>query len=467
MNRYRFAPSPTGHLHIGGARTALYNYLMARKTGGSFILRIEDTDRERSTPEHVAAILEAMAWLGLEYDEGPFYQTERNELYREHLEKLLSAGKAFRCFCTPEEIQSKREAAMKEGRKPKYDGTCRNLDPEKTAADPRPHCIRFRSPDEGKTRFEDLIKGPIEFDNRELDDLIIARTDGSPTYNFVVVIDDLTMNITHVIRGDDHINNTPRQIQLYEAFDYPVPHFAHVPMILGADKKRLSKRHGAVSVLAYRDEGYLPEALINYLVRLGWAHGDQEIFSRDELVQLFDIAKVGTSAAVFNPEKLLWLNGHYIRQAGSAHLVQATLPFLKARGLTVDAEDYAEAALASCREKVKTLVELAEMADFYFRDSVTIDEKTRKKCFKDGYRQVLEKARDFFQSQASFEVKEVETALNGFAEREDLKLGQIAQPLRAALTGTTISPGIYDVIAILGKERVIERIDKVLTEPEA
>lgn len=462
MNRYRFAPSPTGHLHIGGARTALYNYLMAQKTGGKFVLRIEDTDRERSTKEYENSILEAMKWLGLEYQEGPYYQSQRSELYQEHLEKLLDAGKAFRCFCSPDKLQAQREAAMKAGLKPKYDGTCRGLDPEAAAKDDRPHCIRFRSPDEGQTSFEDLIKGRISFENTELDDLIIARTDGSPTYNFVVVIDDLTMNITHVIRGDDHINNTPRQIQLYEAFDYPVPIFAHVPMILGADKKRLSKRHGAVSVLAYRDEGYLPEALINYLVRLGWASGDQEIFSKQELIELFDIAKVGKSAAVFNPEKLLWLNGHYIRQASPEYLFESCLPLLQKRGLEPESKAYAQAALVSCREKVKTLVELINMAEFYFHDTVTIDDKARKKCLKEGYEEVLKKSLILFEELDTYEPARVEEAIKDFGEAQGLKLGQIGPPLRAVLTGTTASPGIFDVIAVLGKDRVVKRIQGAL-----
>lgn len=463
MNRFRFAPSPTGHLHIGGARTALYNYLMAQKTGGKFILRIEDTDRERSTQEHIDAILEAMAWLGLEYDEGPFYQTQRGELYQEHLQRLLDEGKAYRCFCTPETLQAKREAMQKAGEKPKYDGTCRALDPQQAAKDPRPHCIRFFSTDEGTTQFEDLIKGTIVFQNSELDDLIIARTDGTPTYNFVVVIDDLTMKISHVIRGDDHINNTPRQIQLYQAFDYPIPTFAHVPMILGSDKKRLSKRHGATSVLAYRDEGYLAEALLNYLVRLGWSYGDEEVFGMEQLKELFDIKKVGKAAAVFNPEKLLWLNGYWIRQASPDHLLKQTAPFLKQRGLNIGEEDYAKRALVSCQEKVKTLVELAEMADFYFRDEVTVDEKATKKCFKEGYREILSEVLSLLQGLEPFDHDTVEKALNEFSERKEIKFGKIAQPLRAALTGTMVSPGIYDVVAILGKDRVIQRIQRALS----
>lgn len=462
MNRYRFAPSPTGHLHIGGARTALYNYLMAKKTGGKFILRIEDTDRERSTHEYIQSILQAMDWLGLTYDEGPYYQMERAEIHREHLKKLLDEGKAYRCFCPAELLEQKRQAAMQEGRKPKYDGTCRAIPKEAAEKDPRPSCIRFLSKDEGKTVVDDLIKGRVEFDNAELDDLIIARTDGTPTYNFVVVVDDVTMQITHVFRGDDHLNNTPRQIQLYRAFDYPTPVFAHVPMILGADKSRLSKRHGATSVLAYRDQGYVPEAMLNYLVRLGWACGDEEIFSLKDLEAKFDIAGVGKSAAVFNPEKLLWLNGHWIRQYEPLRLLAATRPFLEARGLLIADEAYAQRALAACQEKVKTLVELAELSDFFFRDAVTISEEARKKGLDEAGLNILREVLPELSKLGDFSHDSVAACLNAFAETRALKLGKVAQPLRSALTGTTVSPGIFDVVAILGKERVEKRIQSVL-----
>jgi len=462
MNRYRFAPSPTGHLHIGGARTALYNYLMAKKTGGKFILRIEDTDRERSTEEYIHSILGAMKWLELSYDEGPYYQMERTEIHQAHLKKLLDEGKAFRCFCTAEELDQKRQAAMKEGRKPKYDGTCRSIPPEVAAKDPRPSCIRFKSQDEGKTVVDDLIKGRVEFDNAELDDLIIARTDGTPTYNFVVVVDDVTMEITHVFRGDDHLNNTPRQIQMYQAFNYPTPVFAHVPMILGADKARLSKRHGATSVLAYQEQGYLPEAMLNYLVRLGWACGDEEIFSLEDLVAKFDIADVGKSAAVFNPEKLLWLNGHWIRQYAPEKLLAATRSFLEAKGLSLQDEDYARRALTACQEKVKTLVELAEMADFFFREEISISEEARKKGLNEEGIQILKDLLPEFQKLETFDHDSVAASLNAFAEARGLKLGKVAQPLRSALTGSTVSPGIFDVIAVLGKDRVVKRIQAAL-----
>ncbi|HEY2989652.1 MAG TPA: glutamate--tRNA ligase, partial [Candidatus Binatia bacterium] len=312
--RTRFAPSPTGYLHIGGARTALFNYLFARHHGGQFILRIEDTDRERSTPEAIEAIVEALTWLRLDWDEGPFFQTQRYALYKEKIQELLAAGKAYPCTCAAEVLEAKRQAALKEKRKPMYDGTCR---PEegKIPALPqgKPYVIRFRSPQTGTTVVEDLVKGPVVFDNRELDDLIIARSDGSPTYNFCVVVDDIDMRISHIIRGDDHLANTPRQILLYQALGRTPPQFAHVPLILGLDKARLSKRHGATSVTAYRDMGYFPEAVANYLVRLGWSHGDQEIFSRAELIEKFSLDAVGKSAGVFNPEKLLWVNFHYLK----------------------------------------------------------------------------------------------------------------------------------------------------------
>lgn len=462
MNRYRFAPSPTGHLHIGGARTALYNYLMAKKTGGVFLLRIEDTDRERSTQEYMDSILKAMEWLGLGFDEGPFYQSQRGELYQEHLQRLLQEGKAYRCFCTQETLEEKRNQAMAEGRKPKYDGTCRSLDPKLSAEDKRPHTIRFRSSDEGKTSFEDLIKGPIEFENKELDDLIIARTNGTPTYNFVVVIDDLTMNITQVIRGDDHINNTPRQIQLYQAFNYPIPTFAHVPMILGSDKKRLSKRHGATSVLAYREEGYLPEALLNYLVRLGWAYGDEEVFSMEKMIELFDIAKVGKSAAIFNTEKLQWLNGLWIRESTPEDLIPPLKPFWEKRSVIISDMDYAKQAVASCQEKVKSLVDLADMSAFYFSEDFPIEEKAQKKGLHEEGKEVLKKVLPELLALKPFDEESIAKCLTNFGEKQQLKLGKIAGPLRAALSGSMVSPGIYDIIAILGKERVEKRIQRAL-----
>src|SRR5664280_2878338 len=355
--RTRFAPSPTGFLHIGGARTALFNWLFARHSGGEFVLRIEDTDQERSTDESTRAILDAMTWLGLNWDEGPHFQAQRVDLHRQMVQKLIDENKAYFCICTPEELEAKRKQALATGRKPKYDGTCRDKKLSKSAGS----VVRFRGAQGGVTIVEDLIKGNISFNNDELDDLVIERSDGYPTYNFAVVIDDALMNITHVIRGDDHVNNTPRQILMYQALGFDVPKFAHVPMILGSDKARLSKRHGATSVMAYKEMGYLPEALVNYLVRLGWSHGDQEIFSLDELVSLFTLDSVGKSPAVFNPEKLLWLNAHYIKEANPERLMEEMKPLWPAGSNTGDAA-FTKKVIADLQPRVKTLVELANMA---------------------------------------------------------------------------------------------------------
>ena len=372
--RVRFAPSPTGYLHIGGARTALFNYLLAKKQAGKYVLRIEDTDVARSSQESVDAILDAMTWLGLSCDEGPFYQSDRFDLYKEKVQQLVTQGKAYRCYCTAEELDAKREAAMKEGRKPKYDGTCRSRTDQPDA----PYVIRFRLPeDQEETTFIDRIKGPISFRHEELDDLIIQRSDGTPTYNLVVVIDDAEMGITLVIRGDDHINNTPRQILLYQALGYAVPEFAHVPMILGADKKRLSKRHGATSVMVYQQLGFLPEAMVNYLVRLGWSYGDEEIFSMADLIEKFSIDNVGKSAGVFNPEKLLWLNSHYIKTGDPLRLAELLTPFLQKKGIDPTHGPDLVAAVKSLQERAATLVEMADAAAFYYLAELRFDEKRR------------------------------------------------------------------------------------------
>ena len=337
MVRTRFAPSPTGHLHIGSARTALFNWLFARHHGGVFVLRIEDTDRARSTEESTRAILEAMEWLGLDWDEGPLYQSQRTDIYREHIELLLSQDKAYRCYCDPDELEAKRKEAQKQGGKPKYDGTCREL--TAVHAD-KPFAIRFRAPQSGQTEVNDLIKGKVVFENAELDDLIICRRDGTPTYNFVVVVDDVTMKISHLIRGDDHLNNTPRQILLYQALDYPLPQFAHMSLTLGKDRARLSKRHGATAVMSYKELGYLPQALINFIVRLGWSCGDEEIFSTDELIEKFTLDNVGKAAGIFNPDKLDWLNSHYIKQESEPKLAELLIPFLEKRDIRIDDKDY-------------------------------------------------------------------------------------------------------------------------------
>ncbi|MGH8058568.1 MAG: glutamate--tRNA ligase, partial [Candidatus Entotheonellia bacterium] len=356
--RVRFPPSPSGFLHIGGVRTALFNWLYARHHGGVFILRIEDTDRTRSTEESIQAILEGLRWLGLDWDEGPYRQTERLSIYQEHASRLLEEGNAYRCYCSPQELQQRREEALRRGGSPGYDRRCRVLQHPPTDL---PSAIRLKAPLEGQTRFTDLIHGELSFENTELDDLIILRSDGTPTYNFAVVVDDMTMRITHVIRGDDHIPNTPRQILIYQALEYPLPQFGHVSMILGADKGRLSKRHGATSILAYRDMGYLPEAMLNYLARLGWAHGDQEIFTKEELIHHFDLSELNRAAAVFNPEKLLWLNGHYLRTMPAQALIPELAPHLLREGVVKAPEEldhaYLACALDSVRERSKTLVE--------------------------------------------------------------------------------------------------------------
>jgi glutamyl-tRNA synthetase len=455
----RFAPSPTGYLHIGGARTALFNWLLARKLGGKFILRIEDTDQVRSTKESIDAILESMTWLGLDWDEGPIYQTDRLTIYREHVERLLKEGKAYRCYCTSEELEQKRQQALQEKRKPKYDGHCRNL---KEPVAGRTPAIRFKVPQQGSTILQDLIKGPIEFDNAELDDLIIQRSDGWPTYNFSVVVDDATMGITHVIRGDDHVNNTPRQILLYEAFGYPLPQFAHVPMILGADKTRLSKRHGATSVMAYQEMGYLPQALVNYLVRLGWAYGDQEVFSQQELIEKFSLENVGKSAAIFNVDKLLWLNGLYIRQEKTEVLANLLLPLLDKKGWVPRSTPWLIEVIKTLQERSKTLVEMVEQAGFYFNAEFPYDEKATKKHLTEKIKEPLQMLITRLASTPELDEKGLENVFKEIITPKGMKIGEIAQPVRVALTGKAVSPGIYEIMKILGKEEVLKRLSRAI-----
>jgi glutamyl-tRNA synthetase len=464
--RTRFAPSPTGYLHIGGARTALFNYLFARHHRGKFILRIEDTDRERSTREAISAILDAMKWLDLDWDEGPFYQTERYLLYKHCIQKLLAEGKAYPCVCTPAELEAKRQLAQKEKRKPSYDGTCRP--PEGVVPllpEGKPYTIRFRSPRDGSTIVNDAVKGTVVFDNRELDDLIIARSDGTPTYNFCVVVDDVDMNITHIIRGDDHLANTPRQIQLYQALGYTPPQFAHVPLILGTDRARLSKRHGATSVIAYRDMGYLPDAVLNYLVRLGWSHGDQEIFSREELIEHFSLESVGKSAGVFNPEKFLWLNSYYLKARPLSRLAEEIVPYIKAKGYPVPQDkSWLEKMIKTLQERSKTLVELVDAAAFYLTDDITIDEKAREKFLTSDILEPLSQLIEMLSSLHEFTEASVEHAFSAVLQKFGLSMGKLAQPVRVALTGSTVSPGIHEVIAVLGKERTTRRLQAALEQ---
>jgi glutamyl-tRNA synthetase len=462
--RTRFAPSPTGYLHIGGARTALFNYLFARHHEGKFILRIEDTDRQRSTPEAIEAILQAMAWLQLDYDEGPFYQTRRFPLYKQKVQQLLTQGSAYPCVCTPEELDAKRLRAQKEKRKPIYDGACRPAEGViATLPAEKPYTVRFRSPREGTTVVADAVKGAVVFDNRELDDLIIARSDGTPTYNFCVVVDDIEMAITHIIRGDDHLANTPRQIQLYHALGHQPPQFAHLPLILGTDKARLSKRHGATSVMAYRDMGYFPEAVLNYLVRLGWSYGDQEIFSRQELIEKFSLESVGKSAGIFNPEKFLWVNSYYLKELSLSRLAQDIVPYIVARGYPVPRDkSWLERMIATLRERSKTLVELVDSAGFYLTDDITIDENAAHKFLTAEIRVPLGKLVDKLVGLDDFTEASIEQAFSAVLQELGWSMGKLAQPVRVALTGSTVSPGIHEVIAVLGKERTIKRLRSAL-----
>jgi glutamyl-tRNA synthetase len=461
--RTRFAPSPTGHLHIGGARTAFFNWLYARNTGGAFVLRIEDTDRTRSTEEYIQSILESMTWLGLTWDEGPFRQTGRFDIYRRNIDELIREGKAYHCYCSPEELEERRKEAMAQGLSPRYDRRCREL------AEPVPGrtpSVRFKMPLLGEVRVQDLIKGSVSFGNEQLDDLIIMRSDGTPTYNFVVVVDDVEMGITHVIRGDDHLNNTPKQLHIYEALGYEVPVFAHLPMILGSDKARLSKRHGATSVSAYRDQGYLPDALVNYLVRLGWSHGDQEVFSREELKTLFSFESVGKSAAVFNPEKLLWLNAQYLKNTPSGTLAELITPFLVRaniieEGQSLDAE-WLGRAIDTLRERAKTLEELASSLRYYIAEDVEFDEKAQAKFLTEKSLPYLADLQEKVSSLEEFTHELLEPVFQSIVEKHGIKLRHLAQPVRVAMTGGTESPGIFDVLEVVGKEKALRRLERAI-----
>lgn len=457
--RTRFAPSPTGALHIGGARTAIFNWLFARHYVGKFILRIEDTDRTRSTEESISEILDAMTWLGLNWDEGPFRQSDRLSIYQEYAERLIASGKAYRCYCTPEELEKRRKEAETQGKVYRYEGTCRNL---KSHSSDKPFVIRLATPELGNIEIEDLIRGTIAFPAKEVDDFIIQKTDGFPTYNFAVVIDDATMDITHVIRGDDHIANTPKQVLIYEALSQETPKFAHVSTILGSDKTRLSKRHGATSVVAYREMGYLPEALVNYLARLGWSYGDQEIFSEEELIEKFTLENVGKSAAVFNPEKLLWLNGWYIRNKRVEEIAELVNPFLQQKGFQVVLDERLIKIINILRERAKTLVELADSADYFFVDEIKCEEAARKKFLTSETIPIFETLIDKLSSLTDFTISELQRIFGEITEKRGIKLVHIAQPTRVALTGGTVSPGIFEVMEILGKDKVIERLKKAI-----
>ncbi len=454
----RFAPSPTGYLHIGGARTALFNWLYARNRNGKFILRIENTDLQRSTKESTEAIFEGLTWLGIDWDEGPYFQTDRFDLYKEYAQKLFDAGRAYYCRCTPEELEAKRKISLERDGKVKYDGTCRGK--ELSPGDDT--VLRFAADPSGNTPLNDKVKGGIIFNNEDIDDFIILRRDGTPTYNFAVVIDDVTMNVNTVIRGDDHVSNTPKQIQIYKALGAAVPAFAHAPMVLGKDKSRLSKRHGAMSVTAYREMGYLPEALINYLVRLGWSYGDQEFFTRGDLIEKFSLEHIGRSAGVFDPDKLLALNGEHIRSTPVSELAERLIPFLEKRGIHETPGPYLEKAVETLVQRSKTLEEMAESAVFYFSDTVAYDEKAAAKCLKPDAAEPVRVLIERLEDMEDFDEKSLEDAFKDVMEKTGLKLGKIAQPVRVALTGRTASPGIFEIVGILGKDKVIRRLSDAL-----
>ncbi len=457
--RVRFAPSPTGYLHIGGVRTALFNWLFARRHQGTFILRIEDTDQDRSTEEAIQAILEGMKWVGLDWDEGPFRQTERMDLYRQHAMQLFEQGKAYWCVCTAGELEARRKEALAKGLSQKYDGRCRAKGITKPGGEA---ALRFKAPQEGETGIDDLVKGRVVFDNTVLDDLIILRSNGYPTYNFSVVVDDALMGITHVIRGDDHLTNTPRQIPMFQALGLAVPKFGHLPMILGSDKARLSKRHGATSVLAYRDMGYLPEAVVNYLVRLGWSHGDQEIFTRQELIEQFDFKHVQSSSAMFNPEKMLWVNEQYLMHGEPERIARLLIPWLGQAGLKEEVKAVTPEWLAKLvvmvRERTKTLVDMVAWATPYFGRDVAMDDEAAKKFLTPVIAPLLAKLSARFEAQPRFEKELLEATFKQFVEAEGMKMGQLAQPIRVALTGRTASPGLFDVMELLGRERTLTRL---------
>ena len=456
--RTRFAPSPTGYLHIGGARTALFSWLYARKHGGKFVLRIEDTDLERSTAESVNAILEGMTWLGMEYDEGPFYQTDRFHRYDEVIQELLDSGHAYRCNCSKQRLETLREQQMARKEKPRYDGHCR----DKNIDQNEPHVIRFRNPLDGDVVVDDIIRGKVIIHNRELDDLIIRRTDGSPTYNLTVVVDDLDMNISHVIRGDDHINNTPRQINILKALGAGIPKYGHVPMILGEDGARLSKRHGATSVVQYRDEGFLPEALLNYLVRLGWSHGDQEVFTVDEMIELFQLENVNRSASTFNAEKLLWLNQQYIKKDDPARIAHLLSPHMGELGIDpTEGPDLVD-VVAAQQERAATLVEMAQVSRFFYQDFDEYEPKAAKAHLRPVAEAPLLALKQALAKLENWQADAIHQVIHDVAETLELKMGKVGMPLRVAVVGCGASPSIDITLQLLGKEKTLRRIDQAL-----
>ncbi len=457
--RTRFAPSPTGYLHIGGARTALFSWLYAKKNQGDFILRVEDTDRERSSDESVQAILDGMKWLGLDYDEGPFFQTERYDLYRQVIEKLLETGHAYHCYCSKERLDEMRELATAEKRKPRYDGTCRHRTEPVDGVRP---VVRFRTPETGTVVIDDLVKGPIEIDNAELDDLVICRSDGNPTYNLTVVADDIDMGITHVVRGDDHINNTPRQIHIFQALQAPLPAFAHLPMILGDDGKRMSKRHGAVSVTQYSEDGILPDAMLNYLARLGWSHGDQELFSVAELKEYFALEDCQRSGSVFDKTKLLWVNQQHLSKLSSDELGALLAAELHARQINTEGGPDVSRLALLLRDRAQTIKEMAQQSKIYYIDDFDFDDKAATKHLRPVAFDVMQALSEKLKACEQWDAAALKEVLDSVAEELGVGFGKIGQPLRVALTGGSASPDIAETLAMIGQARSVHRVDRAV-----
>jgi len=457
----RFAPSPTGYLHIGGARTALYSWLHAKANDGQFILRIEDTDIERSTPEAVQAIMDGMNWLGLAWDEGPIFQTHRFDRYKEVIAELVDQGKAYPCFCSKQRIDDLRETQMQNKEKPRYDGLCRDLNDSDVDLS-KPHVIRFKNPQDGVVTFKDVVKGEVTFANKELDDLIIARTDGSPTYNFTVVIDDMDMKISQVVRGDDHLNNTPRQINIFNALGATAPEFAHVPMILGDDGKKLSKRHGAVGIMQFRDDGYLPQAVLNYLIRLGWSHGDQEIFSMKEMLELFDINNINKAPSAFNTDKLKWLNQQYIKTTPISELLPHLQWHLDQQDIDLNNGPDVADLIPEFSERSQTLDELAKALTTYYKDFEEFDAKAAKKHLRPVAKEALQMVKDKLNALDVWQAEAIQTCVNDTAEELEIGMGKVGMPLRVAVTGGGMSPAIDLTLSWIGKERCMTRIDMAL-----
>ncbi len=455
----RFAPSPTGSLHIGGARTAIFNWLFARHNKGKFLLRIEDTDQARSTDESLDEILRSMEWLGLNFDDIPIRQSERLEIYREYANKLLDSGKAYRCYVSPEELEQKRKEAQQNGEFFQY----KRQWASESAGQDEPFAIRLSTPDHGDIQVHDLLRGIINFDAKEIDDFVILKMDGFPTYNFAVVIDDSLMEITHILRGDDHLINTPKQILIYEAMGFKVPMFAHVSMILGSDKTKLSKRHGATSIEAYRDMGYLPEAMINYLARLGWSYGDEEIFSKEGLIEKFSLENLGKSAAVFNPEKLTWLNTHYLKEKPGKEIAELIIPLMKDKGYNAELDDKLLMIIEQLRDRSKTIIDFVDQSHYFYTDHIEYEKKARDKFLKEENIPVFKSLIEQLTMLESFDQDSIHKTFEDIMKKTGLKLGKIAQPTRVALTGGTVSPGIFEVMEILGKEKVIDRLNKALS----